>query len=467
MVYERFIELLKEGHRRALEAVELTGIGVRKIIREELTESFTVTFPEFDYLLDMEYDPVRDIIYICGALRSPPQRGVIYYSQDKGRTWSELYRATVDRPITAMKVTKSGFLVFLVFRTGIFMTTDLKEFPQVLAGDFMTFHIAEDDDGNLLAPLEDRSVTPTMLRFYRSTDEGRTWSLQSTYDNDHAHGIAFNPRWIDPWVVTVGDRVWQVISLNKDATVITVRHPAWLANFVTIGVLPYGGLSAAGLIFTQGDAVSHGFACAFSRDFTEWRRIADFPHDRRWAVSDAIPYEPVNMDGIIVVPCWESGEIRLTENLYDWKMLRGVDAAKRVAFDKEYVYILGRWSIVRLRKEQLLRQAVKPSTIPLYFQDPDGKEWRDKSIAANDETLPIVTLGYHYKTISFESDITGDLTILIDLVGDEDFESVLTRTITGGAPPTNFLVEYDCVQIKLKFSVAATVTARIVMGNRL
>jgi len=90
--------------------------------------------------------------------------------------------------------------------------------------------------------------------------------------------------------------------------------------------------------------------------------------------------------------------------------------------------------------------------------------WRDTSISAGDTTRPAVVFGYGVKTIYFVTDTLGTLTI--EAIYDErkDWEEYDTLTDVGPGPlkpPYNMVG--NSIAVRLKFSVAATVSASIVM----
>lgn len=97
-----------------------------------------------------------------------------------------------------------------------------------------------------------------------------------------------------------------------------------------------------------------------------------------------------------------------------------------------------------------------------YFLDDDlGVAWDSITIAINAETRPEECLGYEKKTPYFLSDTNGTLTILADAVGDGDFQTYDTVTVTAGTP-VNYPMTGGCKHVKLRFSAVAVVTAKFV-----
>ena len=89
-----------------------------------------------------------------------------------------------------------------------------------------------------------------------------------------------------------------------------------------------------------------------------------------------------------------------------------------------------------------------------------SKIWKEASISAGETAVaPLNLLGYSKKSLYFESDTAGDLTISIDPIGDGNFKDIVTRT---SITSTNELIEYDFAYLRLKFSASAKVTARLV-----
>jgi len=91
-----------------------------------------------------------------------------------------------------------------------------------------------------------------------------------------------------------------------------------------------------------------------------------------------------------------------------------------------------------------------------YFLGRDGLPWQERSIAANEETMPLVVEGREV-TVFFRSDTAGDLTILVDVVGDGEFEVYVVRPSTTKEFIT---IDEHFHGVKLRFSTAAVVTAK-------
>jgi len=97
-----------------------------------------------------------------------------------------------------------------------------------------------------------------------------------------------------------------------------------------------------------------------------------------------------------------------------------------------------------------------------YFRGTDDRSWDERSISAGDESKPVDCGGLGDKTIMFLSDTAGTLTILVDPVGDGDFQEYGTASISADTPEA-----YNATGVfklmKIKFSDAATVTAKFAM----
>jgi len=96
-----------------------------------------------------------------------------------------------------------------------------------------------------------------------------------------------------------------------------------------------------------------------------------------------------------------------------------------------------------------------------YFFGRDNLPWQEKSISADEETKPEECLGYGKKTIYFLSDTDGTLTILVDPVGDGDFQTYDTVSVTANNPVT-YVMTGGTKYVKLKFSASAKVSAKYV-----
>jgi len=94
-----------------------------------------------------------------------------------------------------------------------------------------------------------------------------------------------------------------------------------------------------------------------------------------------------------------------------------------------------------------------------YFLGTDDAPWRNRSISANDETKPEKCLGYTRKTIEFTTDTAGTLTILVDLIGDGSFSTYEEISVSAGET-VYYVMTAPVAYVKLRFSVAATVTAK-------
>jgi len=84
--------------------------------------------------------------------------------------------------------------------------------------------------------------------------------------------------------------------------------------------------------------------------------------------------------------------------------------------------------------------------------------WDGASIGAGDNSPAVYMEPYDEITIDFTSDTSGDLTVEADALGDDDWEDYITKTGTTGEFLT---VDEHFVRIRLRFSVAATVTAKV------
>jgi len=84
--------------------------------------------------------------------------------------------------------------------------------------------------------------------------------------------------------------------------------------------------------------------------------------------------------------------------------------------------------------------------------------WYNDSIAANDTSRAFP--GYGRVTIYFKSDTAGDLTIEVDPLGDGDWETLDTFS---NVTSVKKMTEYSGNSMRLKFSQAATVTAKVIV----
>jgi len=86
--------------------------------------------------------------------------------------------------------------------------------------------------------------------------------------------------------------------------------------------------------------------------------------------------------------------------------------------------------------------------------------WVGDSIAAGD-TSPAI-LGYGRKTIHFTSSTAGDLTVYLDAIGRNDWKPLFTQT---GVTSVLTQTRYSGLRMRLGFSVAATVSAYVVVEH--
>jgi len=108
-------------------------------------------------------------------------------------------------------------------------------------------------------------------------------------------------------------------------------------------------------------------------------------------------------------------------------------------------------SLLYVRQDDLFRLKLPPAKATI---------WGGKSIAAGETSLPLVTEGWREVTVFFKSSAAGDLTVQVDPDGRADidgWEDYVTRTAT----TREFLtIDEHFTRIRLKFSAAATVTAK-------
>jgi hypothetical protein len=83
--------------------------------------------------------------------------------------------------------------------------------------------------------------------------------------------------------------------------------------------------------------------------------------------------------------------------------------------------------------------------------------WYNKSISAGESSEPLITAGWREVTVTFTSSATGNLTVEVDPTGDGGWEEYLTRYSTTREVIT---IDEHFARIRLKFSTAATVTAK-------
>lgn len=100
----------------------------------------------------------------------------------------------------------------------------------------------------------------------------------------------------------------------------------------------------------------------------------------------------------------------------------------------------------------------KPVLYPLPF-DP----WVDQSISAGDTTDPLPTFQYGSGAVYFKTDTAGTLTIQVDLTGTGDWMDYDTVSLDAGEATHYPFSRLDFARYRLKFSDAATVTARAIL----
>jgi len=98
-----------------------------------------------------------------------------------------------------------------------------------------------------------------------------------------------------------------------------------------------------------------------------------------------------------------------------------------------------------------------------YFEDArTGRKWKDLTIEADAYTALVRADGFVRKTIQFVASAAGTLTVEIDVVGDGDWRTLATASITADTPWT-LTTEAIFFTMRLKFSAAATVWAKYAM----
>jgi len=86
--------------------------------------------------------------------------------------------------------------------------------------------------------------------------------------------------------------------------------------------------------------------------------------------------------------------------------------------------------------------------------------WDNTSIEAGETSLPVVTAGWTRKTLMFEADTDGTLTIEIDVDGSDNYKVYDTVSITANTPRW-YMFTGDFARMRLKFDTAAKVTAKL------
>jgi len=93
MVYERFVELLREGHKLALEDVGMTKEEAEEVIREEPRRAGVFDLIQLPLMnvVGLVVDNENDIVYAVARAET----NIVYYSRDMGESWTELWRPPV------------------------------------------------------------------------------------------------------------------------------------------------------------------------------------------------------------------------------------------------------------------------------------------------------------------------------------------------------------------------------------
>jgi len=107
--------------------------------------------------------------------------------------------------------------------------------------------------------------------------------------------------------------------------------------------------------------------------------------------------------------------------------------------------------VVRMKRSELFNLQMPPAKAVL---------WYNKSVSANEYSLPLVTIGWRELTLYFKSNTAGDLTVEVDPVGDGEWDTYITRTSTTKEILT---ISEHFARIRLKFSTSATVSAKILL----
>jgi hypothetical protein len=105
--------------------------------------------------------------------------------------------------------------------------------------------------------------------------------------------------------------------------------------------------------------------------------------------------------------------------------------------------------VLLMRFDEFLRGLVKTPAVATI--------WNNESISAGATSLPLVTAGWSEATLLFKSSASGDLTVQVDVDGSGSWEDYVTRTATTKEILT---IDEHFARIRLKFSIAATVTAK-------
>jgi len=338
MVYEIFIELLKEGHKKALEAVRLTKEEIRKVLREELREELT----SIDLSANLRYTSgpdgiaVRDgKVYIAGS--SLDGYPIILVSEDRGKTWEELYKhpyADGERMFRTLHFTRKGTLIATLHNgtlSGIVRSEDLKKFDLVFSSTIPIAWVAEDGDGRL--------YTDCGMDLTRSLDDGKTWAIWiSLPTDDHIHHMIYD-KFRERIMVITGDTAYMILDVTLDGVVTVMRRGCAYTGIYPIRI---GGMEV--IVYLLGTDIGLNSVTINPADFTEEKfllntfshRITDF--DLGYFPVDFI--RPIYKDGHIIYCPTNDGALYWTPNLTDWYVIRGLEGSLGLAFDDYFIYIV-------------------------------------------------------------------------------------------------------------------------------
>jgi len=180
------------------------------------------------------------------------------------------------------------------------------------------------------------------------------------------------------------------------------------------------------------------------KEVTGWLTLCTC-HGHLWAfqtVKDDISYTP-----IMGLPGWYE--------VIDWDIFEGCLA---LGGNEQPYWPWGLRDLAPGMLELIPLSQVKFHPSPAY-----ALIWGAESISAGETSLPVVTGGWRDYTLMFETDTAGVLTIEVDLLGDGEFKTFDTWSLSAGEARVRELTG-NYSKLRLKFDTAATVTAKLYLA---
>jgi len=351
MVYERFIQLLKEGHFKALEQARTV---FREVLRGEIRimADYRVKdfFKEFNiYRLELVLWHDREGKLILGGLLKDGTT-LLLTSDDMGMTFT-MHDVGKIGLIRGGIVTRKGTVILGTTEGYIIRSVDLKkwEYERIVPDDGL-WNFTE-KDGEIYA-----GTYPYTCRIIKSVDEGKTWSIidLTAYD-DHVHNVYYD-RYEDRFLILTGDTTYRVMETKDFVTFTTLRTGTSYIGIETFQRTPTEGGVLLG-------AEAPGRISLNPKDLS----IELFSLHIPYTIGGASHVFCLKRAGTLWVACTHNqGDIVWSNDMITWNRIRIGEPTVSIDHNDIYVFIVSWYHLIAIRKTHLERLKVEKRWVLKY-----------------------------------------------------------------------------------------------------